>query len=101
MISNGNARFYENKNSKEWAEETGYCLSRFNQLVSQYGFEVATTMEKGNRYSSLEQILKNWLDEENISYSFNFNNALSFFSSLSSSSVNCQVIVLVPSMSRS
>ena len=69
MISNGNARFYENKNSKEWAEETGYCLSRFNQLVSQYGFEVATTMEKGNRYSSLEQILKNWLDEENISYS--------------------------------
>jgi hypothetical protein len=72
MIKNGNANYYNNKTSKEWAEQTGYCVSRFNQLVNDYGFEIASKMERGNKYTSLEQSLKLFLEELKTPYEQQF-----------------------------
>jgi len=72
MVSNGNARIFDGLNCKEWAQKTGYCLSRFNQLINEHGFEVAKTMYKTNNLSSLEQLFKNFLEEQNIPYDIHF-----------------------------
>lgn len=68
MVANGNARLFEGQDAKSWAEKTGYCLSRFNQLVRQYGFETAKYMYRTDSYSSLELKFKMFLDEYNIDY---------------------------------
>lgn len=72
MVANGNARLFEGLDAKAWAEKTGYCLSRFNQLVKQYGFENAKYMYRTDSYSSLELHFRNFLDQHNISYSQQF-----------------------------
>ena len=69
MVENGNAKLYEGLDSKTWAEKTGYCLSRFNQLIREYGFEVAKTMYRTDGYSSLENRFRSFLEEYNIEYS--------------------------------
>lgn len=63
MVANGNARIFDGLNSKQWAEKTGYCLSRFNQLVREYGFEAAKNMYRTDSYSSLELRFKSFLEE--------------------------------------
>lgn len=68
MIANGNARVFDGLNSKQWAEKTGYCLSRFNQLVREYGFENAKNMYRTDSYTSLELHFKGFLDEYGLSY---------------------------------
>lgn len=68
MIKNGNARLFEGLNSKTWAEKTGYCLSRFNQLVKDYGFEAAKNMYRTDSYTSLELRFKSFLDEYKLDY---------------------------------
>lgn len=68
MIKNGNARLFEGLNSKTWAEKTGYCLSRFNQLVKDYGFETAKNMYRTDSYTSLELRFKSFLDEYKLDY---------------------------------
>jgi hypothetical protein len=68
-ISNGNMRVVDGLSSKEWAEKTGYCLSRFNQLVREYGFETARHMYRTDSYTSLELRFKQFLDENSISHS--------------------------------
>lgn len=72
MVSNGNAKLYEGLGAKIWAEKTGYCLSRFNQLVRQYGFETAKNMYSTGSYSSLELLFKSFLDQYNINYTQHF-----------------------------
>lgn len=67
-ISNGNMRVVDGMNSKNWAEKTGYCLSRFNQLVREYGFEIAKQMYKTDSYTSLELRFKQFLDDNLINY---------------------------------
>lgn len=68
MIANGNARIFDGLNSKQWAEKTGYCLSRFNQLVREYGFEVAKNMYRTDSYTSLELRFQDFLEEYSLSY---------------------------------
>lgn len=68
MIANGNARVFDGLNSKQWAEKTGYCLSRFNQLVREYGFENAKNMYRTDSYTSLELRFKSFLDEYKLNY---------------------------------
>lgn len=68
MIKNGNARLFKGLNSKTWAEKTGYCLSRFNQLVKDYGFETAKNMYRTDSYTSLELRFKSFLDEYKLDY---------------------------------
>lgn len=72
MIANGNARIFDGLNCKDWANKTGYCVSRFNQLVNQYGFEIAKTMYKTDNLSSLEQLFKKFLEDENIPHEIHF-----------------------------
>lgn len=72
MIQNGNARLYEGLDAKVWAEKTGYCLSRFNQLVREYGFEVAKNLYRTEKYSSLQNIFRDFLSTENIEYSIQY-----------------------------
>lgn len=69
MIINGNARLFEGNNASFWAEKTGYCLSRFNQLVREYGFENAKNMYRTDSYTSLELMFKSFLDEYQLNYS--------------------------------
>jgi very-short-patch-repair endonuclease len=68
MIINGNARLFEGNNASFWAEQTGYCLSRFNQLVREYGFENAKNMYRTDSYTSLELMFKSFLDEYELNY---------------------------------
>jgi hypothetical protein len=68
MIINGNARLFDGKGASFWAEKTGYCLSRFNQLISQYGFDIAKNMYRTDSYSSLELRFKSFLDEGGLDY---------------------------------
>lgn len=68
MVSNGNARRFDGLSSKEWAEKTGYCISRFNQLINEYGFENAKYMYKTNSYTSLELNFKRFLDQFDIEH---------------------------------
>ena len=68
MIKNGNARIFEGLDAKMWAEKTGYCLSRFNQLIKQYGFEIAKTMYRTEGYSSIELMFRSFLEEYSIPY---------------------------------
>lgn len=70
MVSNGNARRFDGFSSKEWAEKTGYCLSRFNQLINEYGFENAKYMYKTNSYTSLELNFKRFLDQLHIEHQY-------------------------------
>ena len=72
MIANGNARVFEGLGSKSWAEKTGYCLSRFNQLIREYGFETAKNLCRDDNYSSLEANFKSFLSDYNITYSQQF-----------------------------
>lgn len=68
MVLNGNARLFEGNNASFWAEKTGYCLSRFNQLIKDYGFEHAKNMYRTDSYTSLELRFKSFLDEHHIVY---------------------------------
>lgn len=68
MIINGNARLFEGNNASFWAEKTGYCLSRFNQLVREYGFENAKNMYRTDSYTSLELMFKSFLDKHKLNY---------------------------------
>lgn len=68
MIINGNARLFEGNDASFWAEKTGYCLSRFNQLVREYGFENAKNMYRTDSYTSLELMFKSFLDEYQLNY---------------------------------
>jgi hypothetical protein len=68
MILNGNARLFEGNNASFWAEKTGYCLSRFNQLIREYGFEIAKNLYRTDSYSSLELRFKSFLDEFQLNY---------------------------------
>ncbi len=68
MVLNGNARLFEGNNASFWAEKTGYCLSRFNQLIREYGFENAKNMYRTDSYTSLELRFKSFLDEHQITY---------------------------------
>lgn len=68
MVANGNARIFDGLNSKQWAEKTGYCLSRFNQLVREYGFEAAKNMYRTDSYSSLELRFKSFLEEYSLAH---------------------------------
>lgn len=68
MVKNGNARIFDGLDAKAWAEKTGYCLSRFNQLVKQYGFEIAKTMYRTEGYSALELRFRSLLEEYQIPY---------------------------------
>jgi hypothetical protein len=72
MVANGNARIFDGLNCKDWAKKTGYCVSRFNQLVNEHGFEIAKTMYKTNNLSSLEQLFMKFLEDENIEYQIHF-----------------------------
>jgi len=68
MILNGNARLFEGQGASFWAEKTGYCLSRFNQLINQYGFDNAKNMYRTNSYTSLELMFKSFLDDNKLDY---------------------------------
>jgi hypothetical protein len=68
MIVNGNARLFDGKGAFFWAEKTGYCLSRLNQLIRQYGFEIAKNMYRTDSYSSLELRFQSFLDEHQLNY---------------------------------
>jgi len=68
MVLNGNARLFEGNNAQFWAEKTGYCLSRFNQLVREYGFDNAKNMYRTDSYTSLELMFKSFLDEYKLNY---------------------------------
>lgn len=68
MVMNGNARLFEGNDASFWAAKTGYCLSRFNQLVREYGFENAKNMYRTDSYTSLELMFKSFLDEYELGY---------------------------------
>lgn len=69
-IDRGYIRVFDGKLSKQWAEEIGFSESHFNRLIKNYGFEKAKTMTP--TISSLEQILMDILDRNNIKYTHQF-----------------------------
>lgn len=68
-IQKGIYKEYKSKPLKEWAEEIGFSRTHFNKLVNDYGFEQAIQMTP--QESSLETIIKNFLEKEKIDYIHN------------------------------
>ena len=69
-IRNGTIQVYDYKTRPDVAKELGFSRSHFGKLVVQYGFEEA--IKRVPHISSLEALLKSWLDEEHIEYKHQF-----------------------------
>lgn len=65
-IERGQVRIHKGLTVNQWAEKIGYCKSRFHVLVTKYGFDLAVKMTP--KISSLEVIVSNFLNEQNIKY---------------------------------
>lgn len=69
-IDRGVIQQIDGKTLPEHAKQLGFSRSHFGKLVKKYGFEEACLHEKN--VSSIEKIVMNWLDENNISYEHQF-----------------------------
>jgi very-short-patch-repair endonuclease len=69
-IKSGMVKLYNGKPVSEWLKESQYSDSAFRSLVNKHGLELALKMSP--QISSLEQVVKEWLDSENIKYEQQF-----------------------------
>jgi very-short-patch-repair endonuclease len=69
-IKSGMVKLYGGKPISEWLKESQYSNGAFRSLIHKYGFESAIKMSP--QISSLEQIVKDWLDAEKINYTQQF-----------------------------
>jgi very-short-patch-repair endonuclease len=67
-IQSGKIKIYQGRSVEDWAEESGFTRSHFNDLVNQFGWEFAATC--GKRYTNIEHGIRLILQDLKLDYIF-------------------------------
>ena len=67
-IKSGNIKIYQDRSVEDWAEQSGFTRSHFNDLINQFGWEFAVTC--GKRYTNIEHGIRLILENSNLEYIF-------------------------------